>query len=164
MSNAPRVTLQELEAAIKGETYTVLPDGKTTICQLTLDNNFTVEGFSACVSIENFDTELGKKYSRERAISKLWEFMGFRLADKLMLNEGTNYQSRMKNEFVELSDRCEKLKEFMDSNALFETLPEEEQHDMWDQYEHMDLYRKVLAKRIQRFIQHTAPHSQEMKQ
>lgn len=89
MNNAPRVTLAELEAAIRGETYTVLPDGKTTICQLTLDNNFTIEGFSACVSIENFDADLGKKYSRERAISKLWEFMGFRLADKLMRETST---------------------------------------------------------------------------
>ena len=45
--NAPRVTPEQVEAAIIGETYTVLPNGRTTVCQLTLDNGFTVEGMSA---------------------------------------------------------------------------------------------------------------------
>ena len=83
MTTAPRVTLDQLEASIVEETYTVLPDGRTTVCQLTLDNGFTVEGFSACVSKENFNAELGNKYSRERAVSKVWEHLGFRLADQL---------------------------------------------------------------------------------
>lgn len=80
---APRVTLDQVEAAIIGETFTVLPDGKTTVCQLTLDNDFTVEGSSACVSKENFNAELGNKYARERAVNKVWEHLGFRLADQL---------------------------------------------------------------------------------
>lgn len=83
MSTAPKVTPDQLEEAIIEETYTVLPDGRTTVCQLTLDNGFTVEGFSACVSKENFNAELGNKYSRERAVSKVWEHLGFRLADQL---------------------------------------------------------------------------------
>lgn len=83
MSQAPRVTIEMIEAAIMHETYTVLPDGRTTICQLTLDNGFTVDGHSACVSKENFDAALGNKYSREAAVSKVWAFLGFRLADQL---------------------------------------------------------------------------------
>ena len=83
MSNAPKVTLQEVEDAITDETYTVLPDGRTTVCQLTLYNGFTVEGSSACVSIENFNAELGNKYSRQRALDEAWKVMGFRLADRL---------------------------------------------------------------------------------
>lgn len=77
------VTIEQVQAAIKGETYTVLPDGRTTICQLTLDNGFTVDGKSACVSIANFNEALGNKYSREDAVSKVWAFLGFRLADEL---------------------------------------------------------------------------------
>lgn len=80
---APRVTLEQVEAAIVDETYTVLPDGRTTICQLTLDNGFTVEGSSACVSKENFNAELGNKYSRERAVNEVWKMLGFRLRDHL---------------------------------------------------------------------------------
>lgn len=80
---APRVTPEQVEAAIVGETFTVLPDGRTTVCQLTLDNGFTVEGSSACVSKENFNAELGNKYARERAVSEVWKMLGFRLADQL---------------------------------------------------------------------------------
>ena len=81
--NAPRVTLEQVNAAIIDETYTVLPDGRTTVCQLTLDNGFTVEGSSACVSKENFNAELGNKYSRERAVNEAWKMLGFRLADAI---------------------------------------------------------------------------------
>lgn len=82
-STAPSVTAEQVEAAIVEETYTVLPNGRTTICQLTLYNGFTVEGSSACVSKERFNAELGNKYSRERALNKVWEHLGFRLADHL---------------------------------------------------------------------------------
>lgn len=81
---APSVTIDDVMAAIKSETYTVLPNGRTTICQLTLDNGFTVEGQSACVSIENFDPVKGNHYARGRAIDEVWKLLGFRLADKLM--------------------------------------------------------------------------------
>lgn len=80
---APRVTIEQVHAAIVDETYTVLPDGRTTVCQLTLDNGFTVEGTSACVSKENFNAELGNKYAKERAISEVWKVLGFRLADQI---------------------------------------------------------------------------------
>lgn len=86
--NAPRVTIEQVNAAIVGETFTVLPDGRTTVCQLTLDNGFTVEGSSACVSKENFNAELGNKYSRERAVNEVWKMLGFRLADQLAAGRG----------------------------------------------------------------------------
>ena len=51
METAPKVTPQQIEAAIVHETYTLLPNGRTTVCQLTLinlgDSGFTVEGQSA---------------------------------------------------------------------------------------------------------------------
>lgn len=82
-AKAPSITPEMVAAAIVDETYTVLPNGRTTICQLTLYNGFTVEGSSACVSIERFNAELGNKYSRERAVNKVWEHLGFLLADRL---------------------------------------------------------------------------------
>ena len=80
---APRVTQNDVDAAIKGETYTVLPNGRTTVCQLTLDNGFTVEGMSACVSIENFNATQGQKIARQNAESQVWQLLGFRLQDQL---------------------------------------------------------------------------------
>lgn len=83
MSNAPRVTLEEVQAAIREIDYVVLPDGRTTVCMLTLDNGFTVRGESSCVCIENFDAEIGKNIAYKDAQDKLWPLLGFRLADRL---------------------------------------------------------------------------------
>lgn len=80
---APKVTPSDVERAIVGETYTVLPNGRTTVCQLTLDNGFTVEGLSACVSLENFNAEIGIRLARERAVTEVWQLLGFRLADRI---------------------------------------------------------------------------------
>lgn len=83
---APRVTPADVEGAIVGETYTVLPNGRSTVCQLTLYNGFTVEGISAAVSIENFNAELGNKIARQNAVNQVWPLLGFRLRDRLNSN------------------------------------------------------------------------------
>lgn len=81
--SAPRVTADQVEAAIAGETYTVLPSGRTTICELTLQNGFTVRGESSCVSIENFDAEIGRKVSRDDAKQKIWQLLGYALRERM---------------------------------------------------------------------------------
>lgn len=81
--SAPSVTREQIDAAIAGETYTVLPDGRTTICQLTLYNGFSVIGKSACVSAANFDAEMGRQIARTNAVNELWQLLGFRLAEEL---------------------------------------------------------------------------------
>lgn len=80
---APRLTPADIDAAIIGETFTVLPSGRTTICELTLRNGYTVRGESSCVSIENFDRELGEKISRQDAKSKVWQLEGYLLRQRL---------------------------------------------------------------------------------
>lgn len=89
MTNAPRVTLEEVQSVIKKTEYTVLQDGRTTIALVTLDNGFTIRGESSCVSKENFNQELGEEYATRDAQSKIWAFLGFRLADRL-------HQARMR--------------------------------------------------------------------
>ena len=79
----PSVTLDEVIAAIKDVTYTLLPNGRTTICQITMDNDFSVEGDSACVSKEKYNQVLGEKIAYQRALDKVWEKLGFRLAETL---------------------------------------------------------------------------------
>ena len=80
---AARVTPADIEAEIVGETYTVLPSGRVTVCELTLKNGFTVRGESAVVHIENFNIEIGRKISRENASKQIWQLLGFRLRDQL---------------------------------------------------------------------------------
>lgn len=80
---APKVTPDEVASAIVREEYTVLPDGRTTVCTLWLDNGFTVRGESSCVCAENFDPEIGNGVARRNAESQVWLLLGFRLAEQL---------------------------------------------------------------------------------
>lgn len=82
IGQAPRVAIEDVLAEISGETYTVLPSGRVTICELTLKNGFTVRGESAVVFAENNVPELGRKYAREKAVDQIWQLLGFRLREK----------------------------------------------------------------------------------
>ena len=108
--NAPKVTLDDIEAAIASEHYFTAADGRSgaianegyvgrerprdddadlqtlsllTFCVLALRNGFTVTGESACVSPENFDAEVGRKVARNKAIEKLWPLLGYELKSRL---------------------------------------------------------------------------------
>lgn len=77
--NAPRLRPIDIDSVIVSETFTVMPSGKSMVCELTLASGFTVRGESACVSVANFDEEIGQKISRENARNKVWELEGYRL-------------------------------------------------------------------------------------
>ncbi len=72
------VTQEMVEAAI-AEQYDVRFGEKTTVVLLKLKNGFEVVGTSACVYGEAYDHEIGKKYARERAVSKIWELEAYKL-------------------------------------------------------------------------------------
>ena len=105
METAPKVTPQQIEAAIVHETYTLLPNGRTTVCQLTLidlgDSGFTVEGQSACVSVANYNEELGTKICVGRMREKVWMLLGFVL-------QWANIQGRPSSTVAEIDDAVAK--------------------------------------------------------
>lgn len=76
-----KVTLEAIKAKIKDECYLVLPDGRTTVCMLTLENGYTIKGLSACVDASNFNIDLGRKYAYEDAIRQIWPLEGYLLAE-----------------------------------------------------------------------------------
>jgi hypothetical protein len=78
-----KVTMQQILDKCVGATYTVLPDGRTTICQITLENGYTVNGHSACVDAKEYNQHLGEKYAYEDALNKIWALEGYLLAEKL---------------------------------------------------------------------------------
>jgi hypothetical protein len=78
-----KVTIEQIEGKIVGESYLVLPDGRTTLCTLTLQNGYTIQGLSACVDVSNFDLQIGRKWSREDAVRKIWPLEGYLLAQHL---------------------------------------------------------------------------------
>lgn len=101
---APRVTPADIEANIVSEHYFTAMDGVIgradspsivagtpptspldllTFCVLVLRNGFTVSGYSACASPENFNAEIGRRVAREKALEDVWLVMGYELRSKL---------------------------------------------------------------------------------
>lgn len=90
---APRVTMDQIEDRIIKESYFNAaaaagqdkdsPLAKLTFCVLTLENGYTVTGQSACVSLENFDKDLGESIARKNAIEKMWALEGYLLAERM---------------------------------------------------------------------------------
>lgn len=111
MTTPTKVTREHLEKRIASIDYVVMPDGRTTVCQLTMQNGFTVRGESSCVSAENFNKELGEKYAYEKAFDNAWAFEGYLLAELLHREDrGDENQHREEQEKV----RREVLLELMD--------------------------------------------------
>jgi hypothetical protein len=71
------ITEADILGLIKSEEFQV--KGKTTICFITLKNGFEVVGTSACVDPKNFKLEIGMKFAKEDAISRIWQLEGYRL-------------------------------------------------------------------------------------
>ncbi len=84
--SAPQIQMSDLHNKVKHVSYTVLPDGRTTICQLTVENGYSIIGKSACVCIENYNQGLGEKYAFEDAMNQLWPLEGYLLAENLFRN------------------------------------------------------------------------------
>jgi len=80
---APRITEEHIDSVIISAKYWQ-PEGTTlTVCALTLKNGTHVIGESACVSPENFNADLGRKYAYEKARNKIWDLEGYLLKQSL---------------------------------------------------------------------------------
>jgi hypothetical protein len=81
-SPAPRVTKEGIQSRIAITSFHHLVDVPTvTICNIVLDNGYSVRGESACVNLENYNEEIGNKIAFDNAFSKLWPLYGFLLAE-----------------------------------------------------------------------------------
>lgn len=76
---APRLCPDDIDAAIVSEQYHVFEGTTSTVCCLTLKNDYNVIGTSAAASMENFDVEIGRKLARERAREQIWALEGYKL-------------------------------------------------------------------------------------
>jgi hypothetical protein len=53
------------------------------VCELMLENGFSVRGEAAVVSKENFNEEIGREISKENAINSIWQLEGYLLQEEL---------------------------------------------------------------------------------
>jgi len=85
---APRVTKEHIDALMR---KVILLTGKVSetriLCSATLDGFVIADGFSACISPENFDEQIGIKIAQQNAAKaaydKLWELEGYLLSRRL---------------------------------------------------------------------------------
>lgn len=81
-SPAPRVTEDDINKKIKEKEFTRI-NSTVTVCNIILDNGFSVRGESACVDPANYNEEIGQHYAEVDARRKLWPLFGFMLAEDL---------------------------------------------------------------------------------
>lgn len=86
MTTPNKVTIDGILNKVKAVRYTLLDDGRTTICQLTLENGYTVLGQSSCVDIANFDLDKGQNFSFDDAVRQIWPLEGYLLAEMMHLD------------------------------------------------------------------------------
>jgi hypothetical protein len=76
-----KVTRESIEARIKNVDYMILPNSTVTICNVVLENGYSVRGESACVDPRNFDMEIGRQLAYRDAFNKIWPLEGYLLAE-----------------------------------------------------------------------------------
>lgn len=78
---APRVTEVSIKAKIADVEYFRVRH--LTICIITLQNGFFVEGHSAPAAPENYDQQVGERYAYDNAFRQLWPLEGYLLREQL---------------------------------------------------------------------------------
>lgn len=63
--------------------------GLVTHCMIILENNFKVEGISACVDPALYNEDIGKECAYEDAYNKIWQLEGYLLRQGLWEKEET---------------------------------------------------------------------------
>lgn len=78
-----KITLEHIKSKIKSHTFTKLPSGKVLICEITLENGFTVRGEAAVVDPANYVQVMGEEIAYKDAIDKIWQLEGYLLQQKI---------------------------------------------------------------------------------
>lgn len=100
MTNIPKITPEMVANSIMNIEFIEFKD-RLTICVITLNNGFMVTGETGVIRSELFDSELGKKYSQENAMNKVWFYLGVCLQESIesidleTLNTDTNYFNKV---------------------------------------------------------------------
>jgi len=84
-------TKNDVQTAIVDCSYTILPSGKTTVCELILDNGFSVIGTSSIVDKANFNQEIGESIAYNNAVEKILELLGFARQEKMYREKENKY-------------------------------------------------------------------------
>jgi hypothetical protein len=147
VSDLPRVTPNDIEAAVKSVTY--LRDGVLTIAVVTMQNDFKVTGESACAHPDLYNEELGQSIALGKAKEKLWMLLGYALRAKLHEADQGTFRTRLENETQQLHERVGKLRRFLVSEGA-QNLQAEDVELLKQQLPQMEAYLETLHERMKR--------------
>jgi len=85
-----RVTEESMERRIKKVEFHRLPGTTVTLCNITLDNGYSVRGESACVDPANYNEDVGQTIAKRNAFQKLWPLFGFLVAEMKFRHDAQN--------------------------------------------------------------------------
>lgn len=87
LANLPgeHITLEYITSRIVQTDFLIVPNTTVTICNIHLDNGFSVRGESACVDKANFNADMGETIAQKDALNKLWPLFGFLLAESIFV-------------------------------------------------------------------------------
>ena len=80
-----KVTVKGMNKRIVRTDYIILPNSTVTLCNITLENGFSVRGEAACVDSKNFNKEIGEELAYKHAFNKMWQLEGYLLAERKWL-------------------------------------------------------------------------------
>lgn len=154
---APRVTKDHIDSLMDRVTYVIVQqpgDTTSTFVHAYLDGKFFLAtGFSACVSKENFNADIGERLAKgnaaKQAENKLWELEGYRLF--ATPPQPKSHIERMQSEKHELDTKLNALKAFLAKVGTDEApiLTDEQVGNLEEQCEAMQSYSDVLGIRIE---------------
>ena len=158
-ANAPRLNPDLIKDKIIGTTYTMMPSEKSMVCEISLENGFTVRGDSSVVSKSNFRQDLGEDNSYKNAFDQIWGFEAYLLQEKLFQEAKIDIPSylpdHMRRVFIEryhLTEKYVDLDNFI-AGKSFETIvsDSDERQDLIDQRDLMKQYMIILDRRLERY-------------
>ena len=150
-NDGTKILREDVEAFI-GNVDVMTVGDKTTVINAHTLTGFDMVRHSSCVDPKNYSEELGKEYALEEVTNNLWGHLGFVLQwAKYGLNKTNKdeaYITRMLAEQKALGDKITKLQMFINSNPIFNTLPETKKTLMTAQLKAMNEYFHILKERI----------------
>lgn len=77
MNPNTKPTKAQVDALIVGTTYTLLPSGKSIVCEIMTTYGWPVHGIASVVDLDNYDEQRGKEAAYGYAVKHVWDIAAF---------------------------------------------------------------------------------------
>lgn len=144
--NGKRVTKELIESRIEEVDYqtVVIAGQKMMFCGIKLAGGFVQVGKPAvCIDPSNWRDEIGKQISYDNAFEDLWKLEAYHMTYQV----GGDHLDRVKAEALELAERTDKLRTFINSDN-FKNIDVSQQKLLEEQFENMVKLLSVLNERL----------------